>query len=219
MFQFQNIWFPDGEKHFPDWMKQNGEIVDGRGTYQIKKLRAAIEHCKQFRHAVDIGAHVGLWSIHLAKRFQMLTAFEPVPEFAECWLKNMANVSPNTSCVGVALGASRGRVAMKIPSLDSGIDSGGTHVSGPGDIELHTLDSFELKDVDFIKIDCEGYELEVLKGARDTLERCKPCVIVEQKPHKMGPNFGIKGTPAVDYLREMGAELKREISGDFILAW
>jgi hypothetical protein len=83
---------------------------------------------------------------------------------------------------------------------------------------MHRLDEFDLQDVDFIKIDTEGHELFVLKGARDTLERCKPCVMVEQKPGK-AQQFGLPQTAAVDYLRELGAVLRGELSGDYILSW
>jgi hypothetical protein len=82
---------------------------------------------------------------------------------------------------------------------------------------MRTLDSFGLSNLDFLKIDCEGYEHHVIEGAIETLLRCKPCVIVEQKPHKLGPNFGIKGTPALDLLKEMGYRVAREIGGDYIM--
>jgi len=221
MFQHQNIWLPDGEKHFPEWMTRNGEIVNGKGTYQIKKLREAMKHVKQFRTAIDVGAHVGLWSMHLVTRFNLLHAFEPVQQFRDCWCRNVdATIDHLRSAAyelhDCALGASDGGlVGMRVDAADTG----GTHVTSGGDVPMFTLDSFEFPDVDFIKIDCEGYELEVLKGAADTLARCKPGVIVEQKPHKLLPNFGIKGAPAVDYLRDMGAVLRKEIGGDFILTW
>jgi FkbM family methyltransferase len=218
MFQHQGIWLPKGEKHFQEWMTRNGEIVDGKGTYQIKKLRAAMEHVRQFQVAVDVGAHVGLWSMHLAKRFKFLHAFEPVEMYRHCWLGNVDSF--NYEIHPCALGAHAGRVTMRIPELHGGLDTGGTHVGEEvGSIELRTLDSFELQCVDFIKIDCEGYEHHVIEGARETLLRCRPCVIVEQKPHKLGPNFGIKGIPAVDLLRELGAQVRREISGDYILTF
>ncbi len=231
MFQHQGIWLPDGERHFPEWMDRNGEMVGGKGTYQIKKLRAAMEHVRAWRCAVDVGAHVGLWSMRLVERFKTVHAFEPVEAFRQCWNENMpanfVGVGGNIAILyPLALGAARGKVAMRIPTLSGGIDSGGTHVAtdhgkivGGGDIDMRPLDEFDLPDVDFLKIDCEGFELEVLRGAADTLARCQPCVIVEQKPHKLGPNFGIKGTPAVDFLRAAGAELKKEIGGDFIMAW
>ena len=228
MFQHQNIWLPDGEKHFPEWMTRNGEIVNGKGTYQIKKLREAMKWCRQFRRAVDVGAHVGLWSMHLAGKFSMLNAFEPVPKFRDCWRMNMGaesvDVSASYQLHCFALGATDDTWALM--SINPA-DTGGTHVSveRPSVVNhmdatpMMTLDSFKFEDVDFIKIDCEGYELEVLKGAWRTIARSKPCVIVEQKPHKLLPNFGIKGAPAVDYLRDMGAVLRKEIGGDYILSW
>lgn len=217
MFQHQNVWLPDGEKHFPEWMDKNGELVDGRGTYQIRKWRACLPHIKQFRVAVDVGAHVGLWSMQMVKHFRTVCAFEPVQQFRECYQANLDG--HNVLLYHCALGAQSGRVAMKIPLLESGLDTGGTHVVPGDEVEMRTLDEFDFNEVDFLKVDCEGYELEVLKGAKDTLVRCRPCVIVEQKPHKLGPNFGIQGTPAVDFLRELGAVVRQEISGDFILSW
>jgi FkbM family methyltransferase len=220
MFQHQGIWLPDGERHFPDWMTKNGEIVDGRGTYQIRKLWAALEHCKQFRVAVDVGAHVGLFSMQLVKRFQTVHAFEPLAAFRECFERNV--IAPREQdCLlyYVALGAQRGKVEMKVPAMGDGIDSGGTHVAGAGEVEMRALDEYDFNDVDYVKIDVEGYEAEVIKGSRETLLRCRPCVMVEQKARKLGENFGITGTPAVDLLRAMGAEVRAVISGDYILTW
>ena len=224
MFKFQEIWFPDGEKHFPDWMTKNGEIVDGKGTYQIKKWRACIPWIKRFDTAIDIGGHVGLWSMQMLKRFKRVRAFEPVEDFRRCFRLNcnvfdQDTIDNDVHLYDCALGAAPGRVAMKIPLLDGGLDTGGTHVGGDGDIEMRTLDSFSFSEVDFIKIDCEGYEHHVIEGARETLLRCRPCVIVEQKPHKLGPNFGIKGTPAVDLLQAMGAHVRKVLSGDYILTF
>jgi FkbM family methyltransferase len=237
MFKHQGIWLPDGEAHFPEWMTKNGEIVDGKGTYQIKKLRKALEHCKQFRVAVDVGAHVGFWTMQMLKRFQLVHSFEPVVEFVQCWTRNV-DIGKQVMCdvdagevsevrihdrgailYGVALGAERGKVAMKTPGLDGGVDTGGTHVSGVGDISMYPLDEFDFHDVDFIKIDCEGYEHRVIEGARETIARWRPTIIVEQKPHKLGPNFGIKGTPALDLLKSMGGTVRAEISGDYIVTF
>jgi FkbM family methyltransferase len=215
LFQHQGIWLPDGEKHFPAWMDQHGELLDGKGTYQIKKLRAALGHCRRFRVAADVGAHVGLWSMHLVKRFELVHAFEPVAVYRECLGRNVA---PPPKVYACALGAVRGRVAMRIPELAGGLDTGGTHVGGEGEIAMWPLDSFTLGEVDFIKIDCEGYEHHVIEGARETIARCQPTIIVEQKPHKLGPNFGIKGTPAVDLLKGMGYAVRQELGGDYIMA-
>lgn len=218
MFRHQGMWLPDGEKHFPEWMDRNGEIVAGRGTYQIKKCREALANVRNFRVAVDVGAHVGFWSIQMHTRFQTVHAFEPVPEFRECFARNLAPFDPLTSVVlhDVALGAAPGRAMMRVDPADSG----GTHIVGRvevGGVEVRTLDSYALENVDFLKIDCEGYELPVLLGSVETLARCRPTIIVEQKQHKLGANYGIKGVPAVDFLRERGWKLVREMGGDYIM--
>jgi FkbM family methyltransferase len=218
MFQHQGVWLPDGEKHFPEWMTRNGEIVDGRGTYQIKKIRAALSHCRSFRTAVDVGGHVGLWSMRLVKTFQVVHAFEPMAVFRECFERNLAGEVNRVVLYPVALGRERGRVSMAYDPADSG----GTHVDAAvagGDAEMLPLDEYDFSDVDLVKIDCEGFEHHVIAGARETLLRCRPCVIVEQKPHKLGPNFGIKGTPAVDALRQLGWIVQREIGGDYIMTF
>ena len=44
-----------------------------------------------------------------------------------------------------------------------------------------TLDSFNLKNISFIKIDVEGYELNLLKGAFNTIEKNKPLIFIEKK--------------------------------------
>ena len=162
--------------------------------------------------------NVGLWSMHLSQHFDVIEAFEPVPQFQACWAKNMEGLPWIGTLHSIALGAAEGVVSMKIDPADTG----GTHADYhplKDTVPLKPLDSFEFQDVDFIKIDVEGAEIEVVKGAEGTLRRCHPCVIVEQKPHKLWPNFGIKGTPAVDFLRSLGAVLRKEMGGDYIMSW
>ena len=213
MKQCGGIWLPDGEIHFVEWMKKRNEVVDGKLTYQYHKLREAMKHVRQWRRAVDIGGHVGLWSMHLAGKFVQLDAFEPMPQFRECFLKNIG-ATGGVTLHHCALGSTLGQVRMVYDPKDSG----GTHVGATGDVvEMRTLDSFDFVDVDFIKIDCEGFELEVLKGAVRTIRFTRPTIIVEQKPHKLEANYGTKGAPAVEYLKAMGYTVAREMSGDYIM--
>ena len=121
---------------------------------------------------------------------------------------------------GVALGASRGRVHMQINPADTG----DTHVVKAAsartiEVEMTPLDDHGITDADFIKIDCEGFELDVLVGGRYTIQHSHPCIIVEQKQHKLAANYGTKGTPAVDYLKQMGAVIRKEMGGDYIMSW
>lgn len=211
----QGIWLPDGETHLTAWMTKAGEMVDGKGTYQIKKLRTAMGFTKKLRTAVDVGAHCGLWSMQLAKGFWQVQAFEPVAAHRECFRANTIDLpGADITLHDCALGEREGFVSIRTAPTSSG-DS---WVDGAGDIPMKRLDSFELQDVDFIKLDCEGYELFALRGGEATLLRCKPCVIVEQKPGR-AQKFGLPERGAVDYLQALGAKLRMEMSGDFILSW
>jgi FkbM family methyltransferase len=212
------IWLPDQEAHFPQWWSSpnNKEFIDGKATYQVRKLRETMGWVKKFRIAIDAGSHCGLWSMHLVKKFQTVHAFEPVPQFRQCFEKNVA--ARNVVLYACALGSVTGKVKMKIDPADTG----GTHIdptAESGDTVLRRLDEFDLADVDLIKIDAEGYEAHIVEGARDTIKRCHPCIIVEQKQHKLSQNFGIKGTPAVDILVGMGGKVRKIISGDYIVSW
>lgn len=219
MLIHQSVYLPDGEKHLVEWMTKNGEMVDGRGTYQIKKLRAAVSYCKDFRTAVDVGAHCGLWTMQLAKQFDKVKAFEPVAVHRECFTANLYG-KDDVDLFDCALGDHAGLVEMETAPTSSGDTRIKREVNPPfsnGESEMRTLDSFNLTNVDFIKLDCEGYELNALKGAAATIKRCLPIIIVEQKPGR-AQRFGLPETGAVDWLQDnFGYRMAREMSGDFIM--
>lgn len=210
MIEFGGWMFPDGESHLQEWMRTRNERVDGRLTYQHHKLRAATSYCTQFRNAVDVGGHVGLWSRYLAKRFAHVYAFEPMATHRECFALNVDAF--NVTLHPVALGECASSVAMHTNPTSSG----DTWVDGDGDIPMRALDSFDLDDVDFVKLDCEGFELFALRGGEQTLKRCRPVVIVEQKPGRAS-KFGLAETEAVTYLQGLGYKLQQQLSGDYIL--
>ena len=211
---WRGLWLPADETHLIEWMAKVNTVVDGKPTYQYHKLEAALAFCRQRRRAVDIGAHCGLWSMHLAKLFDRVEAFEPVDVHQDCFMRNVT--ASNVTLHAMALGEADSRVAMSTaPS-----SSGDTTIAGPGNILLRRLDDVlgAVDDVDFVKADCEGYELFALKGGEQLLRRCKPCIVVEQKPGK-APQFGLGERDAVAWLQQLGATVRREISGDFILSW
>lgn len=204
--------FPDHEMHLPQWFNNpKGKVVlNGRSAYQGQKQLAALELCKERRTAVDVGGHIGLWSFNLANWFENVRAFEPVAEHRACFEVNVP--FDNVELHAIALGDKPGSVSM---TTEMG-SSGNTTVAGPGDIPMMTLDSIGLSYVDFIKIDCEGYEENVLRGSERTIERWKPVIIVEQK-RDMATRFGLKVLGAVEFLTDRGYKVAKEISGDYIL--
>lgn len=212
MKQYGGWFFPDHEQHLTEWLGKMNDNRDGRLRYQGKKQDAALPWCKELRGAVDIGAHVGLWSYYLSKTFFHVDAFEPVSAHRECFRANVIN--RNVVLHDCAIGDREGMVSLHIGDGSSG-DS---WIDGEGAIAMKRLDDFTLTEVDFIKLDCEGYELFALRGGEETIKRCRPCIIVEQKPGR-AQKFGLGETDAVDYLKSLGAVLRKVMAGDYILSW
>lgn len=217
MFQCEGVWLPDGENHLQGMLKL-GPKIDGVGTYQYRKYEAAMAFVKERRLAIDIGAHVGLWATHLTKDFRIVHCFEPILQHRECFISNLKRA--NYILHPVAVGAEPGFVNFRLNNSSSGDTWVDPENKTRGSIEQVTLDSYleGIEEVDFIKLDCEGYELFALQGAEQIIRRNKPIIIVEQKPGR-AEKYALARTQAVTYLQGLGMNLKREISGDFILAW
>jgi FkbM family methyltransferase len=212
MIRFDRWWLPDAEQHLPKRMAKWNLRVDGRLTYQYPLYELAMKRCTQRRVAVDVGAHVGLMSYWMARDFASVIAFEPVDAHRECWRANMPRRETDV-LLGCALGAKEGAVKLAAPSATS---SGGTRIVGPGPTPMRTLDSFRFFVVDLLKIDCEGYEVDVLAGAKETIARCRPVVAVEQRA-KLVTSFGHGAADAVKWLKQVGASLVWTDRSDYIL--
>lgn len=169
------------------------------------------------RNAVDAGANIGLYTLNLAKLCRTVYAFEINPGVTG-HLRNAA--LPNVELAHTGLSSSERGVVLYVPlwrgkmplegwaSLTPG-NSPDTdvHVEIPG--HVRTLDSYGLVEVDFMKIDVEGHEIEVLKGAQATLSRCRPRILAEAKHlrpvadllaplgyrPRRAEEFGISGSP------------------------
>lgn len=212
---FGSWWFPAHEEHLLSNMSKSAQklMLNGRPTYQGKKQVAALERCKQRRVAVDVGAHIGLWSYNLAHVFEIVEAFEPVALHRVCFIRNIPpELASRVHLHAEALGKRKDSIDM---CTEKG-SSGNTTVGGAGTIYMCPLDSFELPVVDFLKVDCEGYEENVLRGAEATLRRCWPVIVVEQK-RDMAERFGLRKQGALDFLKSLGYTIDLELSGDFIM--
>lgn len=202
----KGIYLPDGESHLTQWAKEE----DWR--YQGEKLDEALRYVKKRDVAVDVGGHCGLWSKELVRTFSKVVAFEPVPAHRDCYVRN---VKGNYDLHPFALGEAEGEVKIKTKAHSTG----DTRVHPDGDItvQIKRLDDLYKGSCDFLKIDTEGYEEFVLRGAVELLKH-KPVVIVEQKRGK-AQEYGLKETGAVEFLKSLGAKQKALMSGDYIMSW
>jgi FkbM family methyltransferase len=212
------VWLPEEEIHLVEMMLHNprGRVFrEGKATYQIHKIDACLARLPADRRrvCVDVGGHVGLRAMWLAPAFRELHSFEPTALHADLFRHNVPN--DNVTLHEVALGDEPGFCDVKW----FGESSGGTYIEpGVGNVEIRSLDSYELSDVDFVKIDVEGFELQVVEGARETLLRNRPMVCVEQKDREES-NFGATPKGALTFLLGLGMRQRLEVQGDYILDW
>ena len=211
------IALPDHEEHLVGYIER-GPLVGGRGTYQHHKYVAAVARVRHRGVAIDVGAHVGLWTRLLALDFAEVHAFEPVAAHVDCWRHNVT--AKNARLTQIALGAvTKDAVEMIRPPGNSGNAKVARQLHEGGErVRMSTLDA-EIpaeKAVDFIKIDCEGYEMFVLQGARQTIQRSRPVIIVEQKRGN-GQHYGLGQTDAVKLLQEWCYSAVEVIAGDYIM--
>jgi len=222
MKQYLGIWMPEWETHLPMIMDSpKSPVIDGRGSYQFLKFKRALRCLNGTRRAIDIGANVGMWSINMCSRFKRVEAFEPVEEYRECFKKNLEGVD-NFRLWPEACGAyaHEARMIVEVPGHcgNTYIDPDEEEYEDVPLVPVIPLDSHGFKFVDLIKIDCEGYELHVVQGAKKTIVENRPVVIVEQKagwPERHGlPPLG-----AVTFLEDLGMILMKNYSEDYIMGW
>lgn len=203
--------WPDHEVHLIEWMsKTPAYMLNGRRAYQGQKQALVLQHCRKFRIALDVGAHIGLWSFNLAERFEHVHAFEPVEAHRECFAANVK--AENVTMHGCALGAAKATCDMAVADGSSG----DTRVAPGLSVEMLPLDHFSFKFVDLIKVDCEGYEENVLRGAEETIKTWRPTIIVEQK-RDMATRFDLKPLGGVEYLKSIGYKQVLDYGGDFVM--
>ena len=136
--------------------------------------------------AIDIGAHVGIWTRRLAVNFCQVYAFEPMPKHIECHKENCKGLD-NVILMPYALSNQKASGVMTTKDNNSGmstlIDQELLNWKKPQTVQLvdtNTLDNFDIKPtIDFIKIDVEGWEEQVLEGAWNTIMKYRPRMYIE----------------------------------------
>ena len=214
MKQSHGFWFPDYDDHFPRMLDKSLK-KDGVVRYQWRARDAAVDNCRMRRTAIDIGANVGLWACDLVKSFDMVIAFEPVQEFIDCFEKNIA--TDNYSMYPIALGSTESFINMNIVQGNTGHSHIDQASMGQGVIPMKTLDSFDFQNIDLIKIDVEGFEGEILKGAMETIERNKPVLVIEQQKHEYQNDM--QDVPVIRTLESWGYEVVEQFNKDWVLRW
>jgi FkbM family methyltransferase len=142
--------------------------------------------CRRDRVSLDIGANRGIYTYWCHKYSQSVIAFEPSPAFCERIRAAFPSGVEVRQCV---LSDATGRAVLRVPVIGDGVEFGRATIQDtiqlPGlpvrevEVEKLRLDDLQLRNVGFLKIDVEGHELAVLRGARALLTEQRPRILVE----------------------------------------
>lgn len=148
--------------------------MTARAKEQIETLYHALEFVTDWSVAVDGGANIGDWTEVMAERFHTVHAFEPAVDMMD---RLRARGIKNAILHEAALFDRDGEGALL------GKKPRGRHVlPGSGGIRIVPLDSLGLATCGLIKLDLEGAERRALCGARQTIQHCRPVLIIEDAP-------------------------------------
>jgi FkbM family methyltransferase len=135
---------------------------------------------------VEVGANMGTHSVDMARACApgAFYAFEPQPRLFQILCANLAlNDIANALAYPEGCGETEGEAIVPFTDYAREGNFGGISLLGLGNagikVRVRPLDSLELPTCGLLKIDVEGYEPQVLRGARGTIARCRPVIYVE----------------------------------------
>lgn len=162
------------------------EILMVSGLWEPFLKGILADEIKNSDIVVDVGANIGIYVIPLAKRISKVIAFEPHPKTSEMLERSIKlNRLHNVLLIKKPAGKSKERVlfSLSVAPMNSGINP---HHEVDSIIESETIDLdsiLAMEDrVDWLLIDVEGYEVNVVEGARKVIQRCLPKIIIEIIP-------------------------------------
>jgi len=186
-------WLPDWDTHYKEHIHQDH---NGNFQYQKEQRDFSTSFCKKLGLALDIGGNIGFWSKDLALKFEKVVAFEPHPENIECYKKNMEGFT-NWKLEEVALSNKHQKGATLFQSPD---ESGNVSLLSHGvqygnskrtlkesalkklTTDVVMLDDYVNKfeqNVDFIKVDCQEHEKEIVLGGLEFMSKNDSVVVLE----------------------------------------
>jgi FkbM family methyltransferase len=144
----------------------------------------ALPYIKSFRTYIDIGASTGKTAIPFIGKFEKIYCFEPNPRSFEELSKNK-----NLICYNCAIGDKNEIKELVMNDSTNNPEHGSISEERNKDwltgerfsVEVKRLDDFKFESIDFIKIDTEQYELQVIEGAIKTIKKHKPTIFFENK--------------------------------------
>lgn len=160
----------------------------------------------------DVGANIGLIASTLSAVCKAVHSFEPSPSTIPFLQQTLdANNASNVVINNAALGAAKGELRF----FDDQNSTSASHIitddtlgrASEVVVPVTTIDAYvgekNIEQLDFIKIDIEGYEIDALRGGESTIKKLKPIVLVEFNSFTMIGFRNVNPREFLDYLRRL----------------
>jgi FkbM family methyltransferase len=206
---------PTGRSIFADPFDFLATEIRREGSYEPEVVGLFAAVARPGMVAFDVGANIGYHTIELSRIVGdagVVVAFEPDPQtFRDLEMNVRANRAANVRCVNQAVGADAGTVPLYrgqstlFSSLRPTVHAHDATAVATMDTLDRAVETLGLTHVDLIKVDVEGAELFALEGARDTLARWRPLLVVEVSTHTAG--FGYSHAELTALMRRQGYAL------------
>lgn len=161
------------------------QIYQEKNFYEINTLNFIRENYGQIKKIVEVGANIGNHTLYYCSQLNayQIYCFEPNKINRSVLEKNIElnHLESKVTVFDVALGEKQGTGVEKSFSISN---TGMNRIEiaddkNAGNISIKPMDEYGFENIDFIKIDVEGFEIPVLLGAKDTIMRNKPVVMIE----------------------------------------
>lgn len=198
-------WLPSKDTYFSQFAPPT-EYREGPppklNGFCREHIQIAFKHVSSWNVAVDVGAHVGWWAYEMCHRFKTVYAFEPSPDNYQCLWQNLK--FDNIYMYPMAVGDKQGICEIRNDKQRPG--NSGSHyiMPGTGKVPMVPLDEMTLPDCDLLKIDVEGFELNVLRGASRLIQTYRPVIIMECTDTKFRGRYDIPDGAAQRWLLKRG---------------
>ena len=180
MYKINSLWYsPEPLNGF--FSERLQDAVDVH--YQQRYRYYVFQNIPRKRTMIDIGANIGIFARPSAEHFERVVCFEPVLKNFEVLQKNLENYN-NVELHNLGLGDRDQTAIFELQTLKCGHTKQVEEFVPSPEFEQHTgelttLDRFDFQNVDWIKIDVEGFENAVLEGSCNTIRHNRPWLLIE----------------------------------------
>jgi FkbM family methyltransferase len=182
------------------------------GLYEPGIVTTFEKHVNEGDICIDVGANIGHHSIIMSQLVGpkgKVFAYEPIPAMREQMNESLElNKITNVTIIENALSDAPGILHLHVNTSNvAGSSFVNSNQGSDISVEVRTLDSFTYPVVNFMKIDVEGFEYHVLLGAKETILRCKPRILLEYSPEYYARYDNTHSEKIVSFLSDLGYKL------------